>query len=49
MLQTIAAILFILWLHVFSFHVGGSIIHALLVIALIVGIFHLITGRRVVD
>jgi hypothetical protein len=29
--------------------VGGSIIHALLVIALIVGIFHLITGRRVVD
>jgi hypothetical protein len=49
MLLTIAAILFILWLLGFSFHVGGNIIHALLVIALIVGIFHLITGRRVVD
>jgi predicted membrane protein len=49
MLLTIAAILFILWILGFSFHVGGSIIHALLVIALIVGIFHLITGRRVVD
>jgi hypothetical protein len=49
MLLTIAAILFILWLLGFTFHVGGSIIHALLVIALIVGIFHLITGRRVVD
>ena len=49
MLLTIAAILFILWLLGVSFHVGGSIIHALLVIALIVGIFHLITGRRVVD
>jgi hypothetical protein len=47
MLLTIAAILFILWLLGFSFHVGGSIIHALLVIALIVAIFHFVTGRRV--
>ena len=48
MLLTIAAILFILWILGFSLHVGGGIIHALLVIALIVAIFHFVTGRRVV-
>lgn len=47
MLLTIAAILFILWILGFSLHVGGGIIHALLVIALIVAIFHFVTGRRV--
>ena len=46
MLWTIIVILFILWLLGFSLHVGGSLIHLLLVIAVIVLIFNLITGRR---
>ena len=46
MLWTIIVILFILWLLGFSFHVGGSLIHLLLVIAVIVLIFNLLTGRR---
>jgi len=33
---TIITVLLILWLLGFSFHVGGSLIHTLLVIALIV-------------
>jgi hypothetical protein len=49
MLLTIAAILLIMWLLGFAFHVGGSLIHTLLVIALVVGIFHLLTGRRIVS
>jgi hypothetical protein len=31
----------------FAFHVGGGIIHLLLVIALVVGLYQLFTGRRV--
>lgn len=47
MLWTIAVILFILWLlGFFAFHVGGGIIHILLVIAIIVIVYRLITGRR---
>ena len=47
MLWTIAVILFILWLLGFAvFHVAGGLIHLLLVIAVIVIIFRLITGRR---
>jgi hypothetical protein len=47
MLWTIALILFILWLlGFFAFHVGGGIIHILLVIAIIVIVYRLITGRR---
>jgi Family of unknown function (DUF5670) len=48
MLWTIIVILAILWLLGFSFHVGGSLIHLLLVVAVIVLIFNLISGRRVV-
>jgi hypothetical protein len=49
MLWTIAVILFILWLLGFVvFHVAGGLIHLLLVIAIIVVIVRLITGRRVV-
>ncbi len=48
MLWTIAVILFVLWLlGAFAFHVGGGLIHLLLVIAVVVIIFQLITGRRV--
>jgi hypothetical protein len=47
MLWTIAVILFILWLlGFFAFHVGGGLIHLLLVIAIIVVVYRLITGRR---
>ena len=48
MLWTIFAILLILWLLGFSFHVAGSLIHLLLVVAVIVLIVNLVTGRRTV-
>lgn len=48
MLWTIFAIVLILWLLGFSFHIAGSLIHLLLVVAVIVLIFNLITGRRAV-
>lgn len=49
MLWTIAVILFVLWiLGAFVVHVGGGLIHLLLVIAVIVVIYRLITGRPVV-
>ncbi|MDB4887489.1 MAG: hypothetical protein JWN79_2927 [Gemmatimonadetes bacterium] len=49
MLFTIAIILFILWaLGAFAFHVGGGLIHLLLVIAVIVIVYRLITGQKVV-
>ena len=38
----------LLWLLGFSFHVGGSLIHILLVLAVIALLFNLITGRRTV-
>jgi hypothetical protein len=46
MLWTIFAILVILWLLGFSFHVGGGLIHLLLLIAVVVLVFNLISGRR---
>lgn len=47
MLWTIAAILLILWLLGFGLHVAGGLIHILLVLALIVGLVQLFSGRRV--
>ena len=46
MLGTIAAILLILWLLGFSVQIAGGLIHAVLVIALILGLIQLFTGRR---
>jgi hypothetical protein len=46
MLWTIAVILVALWLLGFSMHIGGGLIHALLVIAIVVFLFNLISGRR---
>lgn len=43
MLWTAAVVLFILWLMGFSFHIGGGLIHALLVIIVIIVIVRLIT------
>ena len=48
MLWTIFVVLLILWLLGFSLHVGGSLIHLILVIAVIMLIYNLITGRRAV-
>ena len=47
MLWTILVILVILWALGFLFQVGGGLIHILLVIALIVLIVRLVTGRKV--
>jgi hypothetical protein len=46
MLWTVAVILFVLWLLGFSMHVGGGLIHALLVIAIVVVILNLLRGRH---
>jgi hypothetical protein len=46
MLWTILVILVILWLLGFSLHIGGSLINILLVLAVIVLIYNLLTGRR---
>ncbi|HTI31163.1 MAG TPA: lmo0937 family membrane protein [Sphingomonas sp.] len=49
MLWTVVVILLILWaLGAFIIPVGGALIHILLVIALIVGLVQLFSGRRVV-
>jgi hypothetical protein len=47
MLWTIVVLLLILWLLGFTMHVAGGLVHLLLVIALIVIVFRLLTGRRV--
>ncbi len=46
MLWTIFVVLLILWLLGFTLHVGGGLIHIILVIAVIVLIYNLITSRR---
>jgi hypothetical protein len=43
---TIFVILLILWLLGFTLHVGGGLIHLLLVVAVVVVLFNLITRRR---
>lgn len=46
MLWTIFVVLGILWLLGFSLHIGGGLIHLLLVVALVVLVFNLLSGRR---
>ena len=46
MLWTICVILLILWLLGFLTHVGGGLIHILLVIAIVVVLIQVIQGRR---
>jgi hypothetical protein len=48
MLWTIVVILLALWLLGFLLHVAGALIHLLLVIAVIVIAYRLITGRSAV-
>jgi hypothetical protein len=47
MLWTIIAILLVLWLLGFTIANVGALIHALLVVALVVLIYQLLTGRTV--
>jgi len=47
MLWTFFVVLLILWLLGFSLHIAGGLIHLLLVIALIVLVINLVSGRRV--
>ena len=49
MLWTIIGVLVVLWLLGLMGGVGGSMIHALLVIAAIVLIYNLISGRRILS
>jgi Family of unknown function (DUF5670) len=49
MLWTIIAVLVVLWLLGLIGGVGGSLIHALLVIAVMVLIYNLLSGRRIVN
>lgn len=46
MLWTIVVVLLILWLLGFSLHVGGGLVHLLLVVALVVVVINLLSGRR---
>ncbi len=46
MLWTIFVIVLILWLLGFSFHIAGSLIHILLVVAVVILIINLVSGRR---
>jgi hypothetical protein len=46
MLYTVVVILIVLWLLGLIGHIGGGLIHLLLVIALIVFIYNMIAGRK---
>jgi hypothetical protein len=46
LLYIIGAVLVALWLIGFLMHIGGGLIHIILVIAVIVFLFQFFTGRR---
>jgi len=48
MLWAIFVVVLLLWLLGFTFHVAGGLIHLLLVVALIILVFNLVSGRRAV-
>lgn len=47
LLWIIIIVLVVLWLAGFSLHIGGGLIHILLVVALILVVYRLATGRKV--
>ena len=47
MLWTVFLVLLVLWLLGFSLHLAGGLIHLLLVVALVVLVINLLTGRNV--
>jgi uncharacterized protein YjbJ (UPF0337 family) len=46
LISTVVVVLFVLWLLGFSIHIGGSLIHILLVLALIGLVYNLFTTGR---
>jgi hypothetical protein len=46
MLWSIFVIVVVLWLLGFSFHIAGGLIHLLLVVAVVILIINLVSGRR---
>ena len=48
MLWTVFVVLLVLWLLGFSLHIAGGLIHLLLVVALVVLVINLLSGRRAV-
>jgi len=46
MLWTVFVVLLVMWLLGFSFHVGGGLIHLLLMVAVIMLLVNLLGGRR---
>jgi Family of unknown function (DUF5670) len=46
LLWTIITVLVVLWLIGFVVHIGGGLIHLLLVVALVLLVVNLLTGRR---
>lgn len=46
MLWTVIVVLVVLWALGFGFHVAGGLVHLLLVIALVVLVLQLLSGRR---
>ena len=46
MILTAALVVLVLWLLGFTIHIGGGLIHLLLIIGLILLIAHFLSGRR---
>ena len=46
MLWTVFVVLLVLWLLGFSLHIGGGLIHLLLVVGLVVLVINLMSGRQ---
>jgi hypothetical protein len=46
MLWTIFVVVLVLWLLGFSLHIAGGLIHILLVVALVILVINLVSGRR---
>jgi hypothetical protein len=46
--MAVGVLLVVLWLIGFIIHIGGMLIHALLIVAIIVFLLRFITGTRVV-
>ncbi|MBD2570128.1 lmo0937 family membrane protein [Anabaena lutea] len=48
LIWTAVVVLFLLWLLGFSINLGGSLIHLLLILAVIGIVYNLLIGRRIV-
>lgn len=46
LIWTVAVVLFILWVLGFTINIGGSLIHLLLVLALVAIVYNLLIGRQ---